>query len=322
MRFLLTILLGSLLVFTAGAQKTAKISAVVNGYNGRVVDFEFIDNPDNNMQYPYADGKRMEFEVELKEPSLMKLNRWTWVMVCPGDEIHAEVSYNGKNVKTTKFSGSEQAVLLNQTVQDARDTRVGIHYKMNPLAAVVTLVPVEKYYNMSLEQWKKESGMLEAIKGQVNEEAYHYIYSELEGIFLSNVVNYPFIDADVNKRAQAEIPSDYWNVLDGYRMRSDKASLKSFSYLNWLLTYKEYSDRRAAQQKGESFHLEGDLQKGFDSLTAFYDGEVLDAALYVYLYNAITKQQDFAKISQLAKTYYKKYNHTKSYKTTLQEMMK
>lgn len=322
MKFVLTLFLGCLLAFSAGAQKTARISAVVNGYNGKVVDFEFIDNPDNNMQYPYADGKRMEFEVELKEPSLMKLNRWVWVIVCPGDEIHAEVAYNGKNVKTTRFSGSEQAVLLNQTVQDARDSRISIHYKMNPLAAVVTLIPVEKYYNMSREQWKKESGMLEAVKDKVNAEAYRYIYSELEGIFLSNLVNYPFIDADVNKKGQAELPAGYWNVLDGYQVRSDKASLKSFSYLNWLLAYKEYCDRRTAQQKGETFRYESDLQKGFDGLTVFYQGEALDAALYVYLYNAITKQQDFAKISQLAKIYYKKYNHTKTYKTTLQEMMK
>lgn len=88
------------------------------------------------------------------------------------------------------------------------------------------------------------------------------------------------------------------------------------------MAYKEYCDRRTAQQKGETFRYESDLQKGFDGLTVFYQGEALDAALYVYLYNAITKQQDFAKISQLAKIYYKKYNHTKTYKTTLQEMMK
>lgn len=322
MKFVLTVWLGCLLACAAVAQKTARISAVVNGYNGKVVDFEFIDNPGNNMQYPYADGKRMEFEVELKEPSLMKINRWVWVMVCPGDEIHAEVACDGKNVKTTRFSGSEQAVLLNQTVQDARDSRIGIHYKMNPLAAVVTLTPVEKYYNMSREQWKKESGMLEAVRDKVSPEGYNYIYSELEGIFLANLVNYPFIDADVNKKAQAELPADYWNVLDGYQIRSDKASLKSFSYLNWLLAYKEYCDRRTARQTGGTFRYESDLQKGFDGLTAFYQGEVLDAVLYAYLHNAVTKQQDFEKVSRLTKIYYKKYNHTKTYKTALQEMMK
>ena len=30
------------------AQKTAKISAVANGYTGKVIDFEFVDNTENN----------------------------------------------------------------------------------------------------------------------------------------------------------------------------------------------------------------------------------------------------------------------------------
>ena len=35
------------------AQKKAKISAVATGYTGKVIDFEFVDNTQNNMAFPY-----------------------------------------------------------------------------------------------------------------------------------------------------------------------------------------------------------------------------------------------------------------------------
>ena len=76
-------------LFCAGvqAQKTAKIKATAVGYTGKVIDFEFIDNTANNQQFPFKDNQLMEFEVELKEPGLMKVNAWLWMIVCPGDEI-------------------------------------------------------------------------------------------------------------------------------------------------------------------------------------------------------------------------------------------
>ena len=95
-----------LLFLGVQAQKTAKISAVANGYAGKVIDFEFVDNTKNNMSFPYADNKRMEFEVELKEPSLLKINVWLWVMVCPGDEIDLNILYEGKNYKSVEFKGA------------------------------------------------------------------------------------------------------------------------------------------------------------------------------------------------------------------------
>ena len=48
------------------------------------------------MQFPYVSEQRMEFEVELKEPALVKINLWLWLIVCPGDEIHADIHYSGK----------------------------------------------------------------------------------------------------------------------------------------------------------------------------------------------------------------------------------
>lgn len=313
-----------LLFLGVQAQKTAKISAVANGYTGKVIDFEFVDNPANNMNFPYADNKRMEFEVELKEPSLLKINIWLWVMVCPGDEIDLNILYEGKNYKSVEFRGTPSAVKLNEVIRDGRTNRVQNRYKTNPLAAVVTQVPVADYYTTTLNYWKYEQNLLETIKDEVNPFAYNYILAELEGMYLSNLVRYPLIYADVMKKTLNDcLPTDYWSVLDNYKLKDDKATLKSFSYVGWLLTYKEYVNMREAHKKGEKYQLTMNLQTAFNQIVDFYEGNVRDAALYALLYNSISGQnQDFDQIAKLSKIYFKKYNKNKAYKKELSEMQK
>lgn len=313
-----------LLVVGVQAQKITKISAVADGYTGQVIDFEFIDHPDNNMQFPYVAGNRMEFEVELKEPALVKVNLWMWLLVCPGDEIHADIHYSGKNFRTAEFQGTPSAVALNEAIRDGRNHRVAGRYKTNPLAAVVTRVPVEEYYAATQANWKKEQELLEAVRAQVDPFAYEYVYAELEGMYLSNLVKYPYIVADVNKKSIDECtPKGFWNVLDGYRVRDSKAALKSFAYAGWLLDYKEYADKLEARRNGQPWRYERNLQKSYDGLVKFYDGDVRDAALYVLFYNALTgRQDDFDLIAKLTKEYFKKYNKNKKYKKELTEMQK
>lgn len=316
-------LLACLLCAGLQAQKKASISAVAGGYSGKVIDFEFIDSPDNNMQYPYRDGQRMEFDVELKEPSLVKVNMWLWMMVCPGDEIRADIRYAGKNLSTVEYNGTPSAVALNKAVNDGRNLRIAAHYKTNPLAAAVTQVPVDKYHEMTQGLWKQEQELLSKVREQSNAFAYDYVWAELEGMYLSNLVKYPYIIADVTKKKIAEcLPGDFWTMLDGYTVRKDAASLKSFAYLGWLLEYKEYMEKREAERSGKPYVRETDMKKAYESLAAFYDGNVRDAVLYAFLYQAISSQAEFDTAQALCKDYFKKYNKNKSYRKELNEMMK
>lgn len=316
-------LLVCLLGIGAQAQKLTKISAVAEGYSGQVIDFEFVDNPGNNMQFPYVAGNRMDFEVELKEPSLMKVNMWLWVMLCPGDEVDLHIYYEGKNYRTVEFKGTPTCVALNEALRDGRRSRVEGHYKTNPLAAVVTQVPVADYYTATQRHWQEEQALLEKVKGQADAFAHAYAYAELEGMYLSNLVKYPYVVADVAKKKIDEcIPEGYWTALDGYQVKGDKASLKSFAYVGWLLDYKDYADKCAAHREGREYRYEPDLQKQYNELAAFYEGDVRDAALYALLYNAITSQGDFEVIGKLCKDYFKKYNKNKKYRKDLSEMLK
>lgn len=312
-----------LLAMGLQAQEVTTISAVADGYNGSVIDFEFVDNPDNNMQFPYAPGRRMEFEVELKEPALVKINLWMWLLVCPGDKIHADIHYAGKNYQTAEFSGTPSAVALNEAIRDGRNQRIAMRYKTNPLAAVVTQVPALEYHDMTQKLWKQEQEYLGSVRERVNAFAYAYAWAELEGMYLSNLVKYPYIVSEVAKQKLEEcMPEDFWTMLDGYTVKEDAASLKSVVYLAWLMDYKEYMAKREAHLAGKTYAPERDLRKTYESLAAFYDGKVRDAVLYAFLYQALSSQNEFDTAQQLCKDYFKKYNKNKSYRKELTEMLK
>lgn len=323
MKKILISLLACLAFVGVQAQKTAKISATGVGYTGRVIDFEFIDTPANNQQFPFKDNQKMEFEVELKEPSLMKVNAWLWMIVCPGDEIEMDIRFQGKNYRGVEFRGTPSAVALNSAIRDGRMVRINDHYKTNPLAAIVTQVPVKDYYEACLRNWKKEQEILGAVRDKVDPFAFDYIYAELEGMYMDNLVKYPLIVSDVNKKSLQECtPEGYWNVLDNYQVRKDKASLKSFAYIGWLIDYMEYQERREAQKAGKEYQGAKSLEEMYNKLAGTYEGDVRDAVLYLFLYNAISGQQDFDVIKNLSKDYFKKYNKNKKFKKELTEMQK
>ena len=158
MKKILFSMLVCLLCTGVQAQKMAKISATATGYSGKIIDFEFIDNIANNQQFPFKDNQLMEFEVELKEPSLMKVNAWLWMIVCPGDDIQMHVTFKGTSYREVEFKGTPSAVALNSAIRDGRMVRSNDHYKTNPLAAVVTQVPVNTYYEACQRNWKKRQG--------------------------------------------------------------------------------------------------------------------------------------------------------------------
>lgn len=201
--------------------------------------------------------------------------------------------------------------------------RINDHYKTNPLAAVVTQLPVNTYYEACQRNWKKEQEILEGVRDKVDSFAFAYIYAELEGMYLDNLFKYPFVVSDVCKKKIGEcIPEGYWSVLDGYQVKNDKASLKSFAYIGWLIDYVEYRERREAHRAGKTYEGPQNMEEMYEKLAQSYDGDTRDAVLYLYLYKAIVGQQDFNVIGKLSKDYFKKYNRNKQFRKELSKMQK
>lgn len=313
--FMLFILLGTLML---QAQKPAKISATVKGYNGKVVDFEFMNQDGINEQFPYQEGEKMAFEAKLTELNLMKVNAWIWICVRPGDLIHADISYKGRNYHTAEFSGTPEMVIANNVIRDMRNYRVANNYKTNILAALVTQVPLSDYYKATQIELENELPMLEAKKIELPAEVYAYLYAEHQSILLSNLISCPEVYAGSNSPTY---PEGYWNILDNYTLSKDGNALKSRSYMSFLLTYKAYMQKKAAHDQGKEYVPAKSIKEEYQDIAAFYDGVLRENALFVFLYNQIVIGGDFNELEPLVKEYGKKYTKNKYFKSTLTNMM-
>ncbi len=306
------------------AKKKSLITVTTTGYSGEMMYFDFMQQPEINTEYTYREGETISFEVELNDITMLKINAWIWICLKPGDSITVDLQYEKKTYKAAEFRGAEDVVAVNNALRDMRMLRIENRYKMDPKAAMITLVPADKYHAMCLEEWKKETEILNQAKGYMPEKMYYFLLSEHEAIFLSNLITYPALRASYDGKAVEDIlPEGYWNVLDNYTVRSDAGSLLSSNYAGFLLPYSDYVRKRDMIRKGMNPYEEKpySLEEGFEYLVDFYDKNLRDAALCVYLYNAAAAGMDFNVIDKLTAEYLKKYNKNKTYKRMLLEVM-
>lgn len=316
------LMLGSLYAYSATSQKT-KISATVTGYSGKVIDFEFMEDRSLNMQFPYAANREMSFETDLKDVTMLIINRYIWLVLQPGDDIDIAIEYEGRRYKTSVIKGTpSSSVVLAETIRDGRNARVASNYKMNPAAALVTLIDPTEYYHQSWDLLNMEKELMEANKSRINPESYNYYYSELEGLYLRNLINYPFMYSSYHRLETDSIPDGYWTIFDNFKLRDDDASLKSKTYTAFLLSLKEYKDRLKAHNNNTSYRPERDIAKEYESIAATYDGKIRDAALFVFLYNGITGGGDLNQLEKQMNLYFKQYNKNPLYKKHLLGLLK
>lgn len=320
-KILLFILLGVFCQY-AGAVKKSVITATVTGYTGQKIYFDFIQQPEASCEFEYREGQPLSCEVELEDITMLKINSWVWICLKPGDSINIQLKFEDRSYREAEFSGAEDVVAVNNTIRDMRMLRVKNRYKTNVNAALVTLVPADKYHAQCLEQWEKEIEILNGARRYMSDEMYNFLLSEHEAIFLNNLIIYPFMRASYDGKNVEEIfPEGYWDVLDDYVVRSDKGSLRSDAYAGFLVPYEEYVYRRELRRAGGEWGKQRSLAEGFDALAKFYDKNLRDAALCVYLYNAAAEGRDFEEIDKLTERYLKNYNKNKRYKKMLLEVM-
>ena len=320
-KLLLPLIVLALCHCAAMAGKTV-VTATLKGYSGKMVYFDFMPQTEENREYPYEEGRTYTFEADLKDITLMKINSWVWICLKPGDNLSVSLTYNERNYRTAEFSGTADAVAVNEALRDMRMLRVGNRYKTDTDAAAVTLVPADTYQNMCLEQWKKETEILDRAKGRMSGKMYNFLLSEHEAMFLGNLIAFPYLRASYDRKQIGDVlPEDYWEVLDHYTPRGDKGSLYSQAYEGFLVPYADYVRRRELARVGKEWTADLTLEEGFDYLASFYQKDMRDAALCVYLYNAAASGKDFGRIDKLTKIYLKKYNKNKKYRDVLTEVM-
>lgn len=303
------------------AQQITSVSAIIKGYNGEVVDFEFMNQDGINQQFPYQDGQEMTFDVKLKDVTLMKLNAWIWIWLRPGDQLHADIQYDGRNYKTAHFTGTPEMVKANEVVRDMRNLRISRRYKMNTLAAIVVQIPMLEYYEATQKELTDELALLEAKKAEIPAEVYAYIHAEHEALLLSNLIRCPWIYAQALGHTNVVYPEGYWNILDNYKLTEERYGLKSQAYMAFLLTYKGYMRKKAAHDQGMEYVPNKTIQAEYEDIASFYEGVLRENALFVFLYNQIAGGGDMKELGVLVKNYQKNYTKNKEFRKILSDIM-
>lgn len=303
--------------------KLTYIIAEVQGFQEKAIYFDFVEREDLSMQFPYVENQKMELAVELDDVTMLNINSWINICLEPGDSIHAKIVYDGRYHKSVEYTGTPSAVAVGNALQKIREFQREDGYKENVPAALVTLVEAKGYFATTYEIWQKEINVLNAIKDQISERMYNYVLSGVDGLFINNLIIYPFASASFHKKNINDCIADgYWNVLDDYKLRDDDASLRNRGYVALLPVYKEYMRCKEAGCDPKEFNPVPALEEEYADLADFYDGNLRDAALFVLLYNSLAKNGDFDKIQKLSKDYFKKYNKNKEYKKILTQVMK
>lgn len=298
---------------TICAQNNVTIKARFNNTTNERFYFDFMEEGSASMQFPYRDGREIEFDTELEDIAIMKINTFLLVVVQPGDVIEIDADYEGKGYRDVRFSGSSaESIAASEALNRIRNERLGRRYKTNIPAALAIQTPADVFYNTTLDEWNMELEILDEYKSKLSDKVYNFVRSELDAIFIPNIISYP----------GNNMMDGFWTALDNYVLRDDDASLRNSSYMGMLQVYMRYMMMKGAKESNEEFVQPASVEDEYNMIVNFYDGKLRDAALLVYLYGSLASGNDFDTVEKLVKDYTEKYNHNEKYLKMLTDVMK
>lgn len=304
------------------AQKRTVLSAVIDGYQRDMVYFDCVQSPFIRQEFHTNPGEEHLYSFNADRMVSMIINGRTTVLLMPGDSLHVDIQYQGKQVKSLRFSGSERAVADNELYAAVNAFKRDIRYKSQLLAcAVVDVKPVERIDD-SKKLLEKTSQLVEKYKGKVAEDVVNYVSAESEGLAYTSFIEYPPMYEETRKLAIAQQGiGDYWSMLKDCKLRDDVASLSSPEYCSFLLLNMAYEKSKKAKEHGNAYQRPDKLEDMFGELASFYDGARRDVVLYSIISNYIQGGKEIERVEPLIKEYKDKYCTDKRHAEIIDALM-
>lgn len=304
---------------TTFAQEKTTLSAQIYGYKGDMVYFDCMQTPMISQEFYTNPGEEHLYSFECDRLICMTINGRVNVLLQPGDSLHVDINYDGKNV-SVEYSGSERAVKNNRLLKSIDSQKRVLRYKSQLLGCVALDIKPLKRIEDSRTLLEKVNALVE--KSQASPEAKNYVMALTEYDVYMSFIEYPVMYESVRHVAidKQEI-GDYWNITEGYETRKDKESLNCPEYASLLMRYCFYINEKTANEKGEKYTMPGTLEEMYKEFAAFYDGEQRDYLLYMLLCNFIRNGQDIERADALYKDYTGNYNKDPFYKEVLDALL-
>lgn len=316
----LFLLISILAVFgTVTAQQRTTLSAQVYGYQRDMIYFDCMQTPLIAQEFHTNPGEEHIYNFECDNLVCLTINGRTSVILQPGDSLHVDVNYDGKNVKV-EYSGSERAVNNNRLMKSIETLKRSLRYKNQLLGCVALDVKPKSRIDDSRTLLEKANAVIERSRASI--EAKNYVTAMIEYDVYMSFMEYPVMYESVRGQAIAEQEiGDYWNIMEGYVTRTDAESLSCPEYASLLMRYCFYMNAKAANEKGEKYSMPGVMEDMYKEISEFYDGAQRDCLLYTLLRNFIMNGQEIERADLLYKDYIEKYNINPFYKSIIDMLL-
>lgn len=312
-------------VQSKGKEKHTAISCVVNNFKRDMIYLdspqtpeirgEFHRNPGEEHLLTFNTDKIITFRVNGQELEFF---------LEPGDSLHADITYGDRLAETILFGGSERAVDQNQFLWDLYRYRLSVRFKTSLNACLVLdHKPADRI--AAAKQFAEEARkMLDANKKKYSKAFINYVEASIDALVCESQIYYPELYAGMRQKPISEQGiGDYWSLLDNYQTRSDEASLRCASYVDFLLKYMVYEKgKKSADREGglEKF-MPKTLEENYNLAVETFKGAQLDAVLFRILTNYIVQGKNIEEVEQWITDYKQKYNKDKEYVKILDLLM-
>jgi hypothetical protein len=313
----LTVILAAIGMITA--QEKVTLSAQIYGYKGDMVYFDCVQTPTIAQEFHTNPGEEHIYSFECEGLVCMTINGRTKVLLLPGDSLHVDINYEGKNIKV-EYSGTERAVNNNRLVKGIDNLKRSLRYKSQLLGCVALDIKPKSRIEDSRTLLEKANALIG--RSQASNEAKNYIMATTEYDVYMSFIEYPVMYESVRKLpVDSQEIGNYWNIMDGYVTRTDAESLSCPEYASLLMRYCFYMNEKTAKEKGEKYKAPVVMEDMYKEIAAYYDSEQRDFLLYTLLRNFIMNGKEIERADILYKEYLEKYNTSTFHKSILEMLL-
>lgn len=309
-------------IMSFAQNKRTVLSATIDGYQRDMVYFDCVQSPFIRQEFHNNPGEEHLYSFDTDRMVSMMINGRTTVLLMPGDSLHVNIQYQGKQVKNFEFTGGERAVADNELYAAVNAFKRSLRYKSQLLAcAVVDVKPSERIKDSEklLERTKQ---LVDEARNKVATEVANYVSAESEGLAYTSFIEYPPMYEETRKMAiEQQGIGDYWNILKNCKLRDDVASLSCPDYCSFLLLNMAYEKNKEAHKKGGKYQRPDKLEDMFAELASYYDGALRDVTLYSIISNYIQGGKEIERVEPLIKEYKNKYCTDKRHAEIIDALM-
>ena len=304
---------------TATAQQRTTLSAQVYGYQREMVYFDCIQTPLIAAEFHTNPGEEHLYSFECDDLVNISINGRVNVVLQPGDSLHVDVNYDGKNVKV-EYSGSERAVKNNRLMKSLESLKASLRYKSQLLGCVALDIKPKTRIDDSKALLEKASALI--ARSTASDEAKNYAAALIDYDVYMSFMEYPVMYESTRGLAvDSQEIGDYWSIMDGYATRDDAQALSCPEYASLLMRYSFYMNEKAAREKGKKYVMPGVMEDMYKEFVAFYSGAQRDFVLYTLLRNFIMNGQEIERADALYQDYIANYNSNAFYKSILDMLL-